>query len=187
MLMTEMLERTVATMADQGIHISGVLYGGFVLTDEGPRVLEYNVRFGDPETQVIMPMLETDLLDVLVATADGKLGELELAWRDGVCLTVVLASGGYPGSYETGKVITGIDDAEGVEGVTVYHAGTTIDDDGNLVTAGGRVLNVTAVAPTFEEARERAYAAVSRIHFDGMHYRSDIGVRALAPEAKDWS
>jgi phosphoribosylamine--glycine ligase len=187
MRMNDMLIDTVAGLADRGIEYRGVLYGGFVLTDGGPRVLEYNARFGDPETQVLMPMLETDLLDVMLAVTDGTLGELELKWRDGACVTVVLASGGYPGSYENGKVITGIEDAEGIEGVTVYHAGTAVNDDGDLVTAGGRVLNVTAVAPTFEEARERVYEAVERIRFEGMHYRHDIGVRAMAPAAKDWT
>jgi phosphoribosylamine---glycine ligase len=185
--MIEVLQRTVDTLRGQGIDFRGVLYGGFVLTDEGPKVLEYNARFGDPETQVIMPMLATDLLDALVACADGTLADVELAWRDGVCITVVLAAGGYPGSYEKGARITGIADAEAVEGVTVYHAGTAISENGELVTAGGRVLNVTAVAPTIEEARERVYAAVDHISFEGMHFRHDIGVRAMAPAPVDWS
>lgn len=185
--MTELLERTVAGLTADGIEYRGVLYGGFVLTDDGPKVLEYNARFGDPETQVIIPMLVTDLLDVLLAVADGKLADVELEWREGACITVVLASGGYPGSYETGMRITGIDEAEAVDGVVVYHAGTALNDDGELVTAGGRVLDVTAVAPTFEEARERAYAAVSRISFEGMHYRHDIGFRALPDGPVDWT
>lgn len=185
--MEHLLDDTVAGLRDEGIDFRGVLYGGFVLTDEGPKVLEYNARFGDPETQVIMPMLETDLLDVLVAVADGTLADVELSWRGGACVTVVMAAGGYPGSYVSGKVITGIDDAEGIEGVTVYHAGTAINDDGELVTAGGRVLGVTAVAPTFEEARERAYAAVERISFEGMHFRRDIGTHALPGPTKDWT
>jgi phosphoribosylamine--glycine ligase len=185
--MEHLLDDTVAGLRDEGIDFRGVLYGGFVLTDEGPKVLEYNARFGDPETQVIMPMLETDLLDVLVAVADGTLADVELSWRGGACVTVVMAAGGYPGSYVSGKVITGIDDAEGIEGVTVYHAGTAINDDGDLVTAGGRVLDVTAVAPTFAEARERAYAAVDRIGFEGMHFRRDIGTRALPGPTKDWT
>jgi phosphoribosylamine--glycine ligase len=143
-------------------------------------VLEYNARFGDPETQVLLPLLETDLLDVMLAVAEERLAEVDLAWRDASAVSVVLASGGYPGTYATGKVIAGIEDAERVEGVTVYHAGTTRDPDGTVRTAGGRVLDVTAVAPTFAEARSRAYEAVSRISFEGMHFRTDIGARALA-------
>jgi phosphoribosylamine---glycine ligase len=184
--MVEILERTVAGLHRDGVDFRGVLYGGFVLTDDGPKVLEYNARFGDPETQVLIPMLESDLLDVFLAVADGDLASAELKWRDGVCVTVVLAAGGYPGSYENGKRIIGVEDAEGIEGVTVYHAGTAIDDDGYLVTAGGRVLDVTAVAATFEEARERAYEAVARISFEGMHYRSDIATRALPAAPMDW-
>jgi phosphoribosylamine---glycine ligase len=185
--MVKLLQRTVDGLAEAGIDYRGVLYGGFVLTDEGPKVLEYNARFGDPETQVIIPMLASDLLDVFLAVTDGTLGERELEWRDGVCVTVVLASGGYPGSYEKGKRIIGIEDAEGIEGVTVYHAGTALDDDGCVVTAGGRVLDVTAVADTFEEARERVYAAASRISFEGMHYRTDIATRALPSGPMDWT
>jgi phosphoribosylamine--glycine ligase len=158
----------------------GVLYGGFVLTAEGPKVLEFNARFGDPEAQVLLPRLRTDLIDVMLAVVEGRLAEIELKWSDDVAVSVVLASGGYPGEYETGKPITGLDDAAAVPGVTVYHAGTKLADDGALVTAGGRVLNVTAVAPTFAEARERAYEAVSRISFEGMQYRTDIGLKALA-------
>ncbi|HEY3318162.1 MAG TPA: phosphoribosylamine--glycine ligase [Coriobacteriia bacterium] len=185
--MVEVLQRTVGGLNADGIDFRGVLYGGFVLTDEGPKVLEYNARFGDPETQVILPMLQTDLMEVFVAVADGKLDEIELEWRDGACVTVVMASGGYPGSYEMGKVITGISEAEGIEGVTVYHAGTAVDDDGRLVTTGGRVLNVTAVGASIAEARDRAYAAVSLISFEGMHYRTDIATRALPEGPVDWT
>jgi phosphoribosylamine--glycine ligase len=183
--MVDMLERTVSGLAEEGVEFRGVLYGGFVLTDEGPKVLEYNARFGDPETQVILPMLASDLLDVLLGVADRNLSDVVLRWRDGVCVTVVMASGGYPGSYETGKEITGVAEAEGIDGVIVYHAGTAMTEDGRLVTAGGRVLNVTAVAPTFEEAREKVYSAVERIAFEGAHYRTDIGVRALAAPSRD--
>jgi phosphoribosylamine--glycine ligase len=185
--MIDMLERTVSGLASEGVEFRGVLYGGFVLTDEGPKVLEYNARFGDPETQVILPMLATDLLDALLGVADGDLAGVHMRWRDGVCVTVVMAAGGYPGTYDSGKPITGIDDAEAIEGVVVYHAGTALAEDGRLVTAGGRVLNVTAVAPTFEEARAKAYAAVERISFEGAHYRRDIGVRALAAPPVDWA
>jgi phosphoribosylamine--glycine ligase len=178
--MVGILEQTVAGLRSEGIVYKGVLYGGFILTADGPKVLEYNARFGDPETQVLLPLLETDLLDVMLAVVEGRLAEVDLTWRDASAVSVVLASGGYPGTYETGKVITGIEDAERVEGVTVYHAGTTRDPDGTVRTAGGRVLDVTAVAPTFAEARSRAYEAVSRISFEGMHFRTDIGARALA-------
>jgi phosphoribosylamine--glycine ligase len=177
--MVTILERTVAALRSEAITYRGVLYGGFVLTADGPKVLEYNARFGDPETQVLLPLLKTDLADVLLATAQGRLGEIELEWHDGSAVSVVLASGGYPGSYETGKPISGIAEASAIEGVTVYHAGTARTPDGVLVTAGGRVLNVTAVAPTFAEARDRAYRAVACITFEGMQHRTDIGLRAL--------
>ena len=180
--MVDILERTVAGLKADGVTYQGVLYGGFVLTAEGPKVLEYNARFGDPETQVLLPRLKTDLLDILLAVTQSRLGEIAVEWSDDVAVSVVLASGGYPGEYEKGKVITGIDDAAKLEGITVYHAGTAIDEDGRLVTAGGRVLNVTAVAPTFAQARERAYDAVMRISFEGMLYRTDIGLKALQAE-----
>lgn len=177
--MLAIMERTVAGLREEGIDYRGVLYGGFMLTDEGPKVLEYNARFGDPETQVILPRLETDLFEVMWATARGTLGELELAWSDDWAVSVVLASGGYPGDYETGFPITGIDAAEALDGVTVYHAGTTLDESGALVTAGGRVLNVTALGPEFLTARDRAYEAVDLIDFEGRFFRRDIGARAL--------
>ena len=181
--MIELLRRTVEGLRSEGIRYRGVLYGGFMLTADGPQVLEYNARFGDPETQVILPRMLTDLVDVRLAVAEGRLDEINLLWSDDAAVSVVLASGGYPGDYETGKVITGIPEAEALEGVTVYHAGTALRDDGEIVTAGGRVLNVTALAPTLAEARVRAYEAVSKIAFDGMFYRSDIATRALGGEA----
>ncbi|MBN1193196.1 MAG: phosphoribosylamine--glycine ligase [Coriobacteriia bacterium] len=177
--MVAILEKTVAALHSENIPYSGVLYGGFILTADGPKVLEYNARFGDPETQVLLPLLKTDLLDVVLATAQGRLHEIELEWREDVAVSVVLASDGYPGSYTTGKVITGIEEASKIDGVTVYHAGTQLRPDGTLVTSGGRVLNVTAIAPTFAEARERAYRAVECVSFEGMQYRTDIGLRAL--------
>lgn len=177
--MVAILERTVAGLRADGIAYRGVLYGGFILTAGGPKVLEYNARFGDPETQVLLPLLETDLVDVLLATAEGRLSDTTLHWCDGYAVSVVLASGGYPDAYDVGKVITGLDEAAKVDGVTIFHAGTARTPDGGFVTSGGRVLNVTAVAPTFAEARDRAYRAVERISFEGMHYRTDIGLRAL--------
>jgi phosphoribosylamine--glycine ligase len=180
--MVSMLEQTVAALDREGTVYQGVLYGGFILTEDGPKVLEFNARFGDPETQVLLPLLETDLAEVMLAVAERRLGAIELDFSPEACVSVVLASGGYPGDYETGKVITGIEKANAMPGVTVYHAGTRLDEEGRFVTAGGRVLNVTAVAPTFSEARDLAYAAVDKIAFEGMFFRRDIGLRALTEE-----
>ena len=176
--MVEVEQRVVAELASEGITYSGCLYGGFMLTAEGPKVLEFNARFGDPETQVVLPRMKADLLDVFMACDNGTLTPDMVSWDDDWAVSVVLTSAGYPGAYEKGKVITGIEKAEEMEGVTVYHAGTAVAD-GELVTAGGRVLDVTAVAPTFEEARERAYKACELIGFEGKTYRSDIGLRAV--------
>ncbi|HSK46957.1 MAG TPA: phosphoribosylamine--glycine ligase, partial [Coriobacteriia bacterium] len=178
--MLEMMQASADALADDGIDYRGVLYGGFILTAEGPKVLEFNARFGDPETQVVLPRLQTDLAEVLLACAEGRLAEVELSWSDQVAVSVVVASGGYPGIYETGKPISGIDSAEKVDGVTVYHAGTKRSCDGDVLTAGGRVLNVTAVADDFASAIEAAYRAVDRIEFDGAFFRHDIGRKALS-------
>lgn len=167
---------TIEGLASEGVEFTGVLYGGVILTDKGPMVLEFNARFGDPETQVILPRMQGDLARLMVAVVERKLDAEHLEWTDDKCITVVVASGGYPGSYELGKEITGLDAAADVEGVTIFHAGTA-REDGRFYTAGGRVLDVTALAPTFREARERAYEAISRISFDGMHYRKDIAKR----------
>ncbi|HET6352422.1 MAG TPA: phosphoribosylamine--glycine ligase [Coriobacteriia bacterium] len=177
--MLEIMQASADAIAEEGIDYRGVLYGGFILTADGPKVLEFNARFGDPETQVVLPRLRSDLVEVLLATANGTLDELELAWSDDVGVSVVVASGGYPGSYETGKPITGIEAAEEVAGVHVIHAGTRLEGD-TLVTAGGRVLNVTAFAPDFESAIAAAYEACGRISFEGAFYRHDIGQRALS-------
>lgn len=158
---------------------TGVLYGGFMLTAEGPKLLEFNARFGDPETQVIMPRLESDALEAFYMVATGKLDALDLRWTDQVAVCVVLASDGYPGSYEKGKVILGIEEAEELDGVTVFRAGTAFNQDDELVTNGGRVLNVVALADTFEDARELAYEACDKINFEGKQYRHDIALRAL--------
>ena len=157
----------------------GTLYGGFMLTPEGPKIVEFNVRFGDPETQVVLPRLESDLAEVMAAVAAGNADDIKLEWSPKWAVAVVLASEGYPGSYEKGKVITGIEDAEAQEDVIVFHAGTAIDEDGKLVTAGGRVLNVVALGDTFDEARDKAYEACELIKFEGKQMRSDIGARAL--------
>lgn len=177
--MKQVMLDTVAELAAEGIEYRGCLYGGFMLTNDGPKVLEFNARFGDPETQVILPRLKNDLVEVMLACAEGRLDEFELAWRDEWAVAVVLTSAGYPGSYEKGKVITGIEDAEAMEDVTVYHAGTAVREDGELVTSGGRVLAVTALGDTFEAARDLAYEACEKIDFEGKTLRRDIGLRAL--------
>ena len=177
--MERIMEATVAELAAEGIDYRGCLYGGFMLTPEGPKVLEFNARFGDPETQVILPRLENDLVEVMLACANQTLDQIELTWRPEWAVSVVLTSAGYPGSYEKGKVITGVEDAAAMEGVTVYHAGTAVNEAGELVTAGGRVLDVTALGETFEAARDLAYAACEKINFEGKTLRRDIGLRAL--------
>jgi len=156
----------------------GVLYGGFMLTPAGPKLLEYNARFGDPETQVVLPRLESDLVDVMMAVAEGRPDDIDLEWSEQWAVTVVLAAEGYPRSYEKGKVILGIDEAEALEGVTVFHAGTKVNADGELITNGGRVLNVVAMGDSFEEARELAYQACDLINFEGKQLRTDIGAKA---------
>ena len=178
-VMKQVMVDTVAELAAEGIDYRGCLYGGFMLTPEGPKVLEFNARFGDPETQVILPRLENDLVDVMLACAEQRLDEVELSWRDEWAVAVVLTSAGYPGSYEKGKVITGVEDADALDGVTVYHAGTAVTDTGELVTSGGRVLAVTALGDTFEAARDLAYAACEKIDFEGKTLRHDIGLKAL--------
>lgn len=177
--MKQVMLDTVAELAAEGIDYRGCLYGGFMLTNDGPKVLEFNARFGDPETQVILPRLKNDLVEVMLACAERRLDEVELAWRDEWAVAVVLTSAGYPGSYEKGKVIRGIEDAEAMEDVTVYHAGTAVREDGELVTSGGRVLAVTALGDTFEAARDLAYEACEKIDFEGKTLRRDIGLRAL--------
>ncbi|MFU8891288.1 MAG: phosphoribosylamine--glycine ligase [Anaerosomatales bacterium] len=181
--MVAIMERTVEALAEEDIDYRGVLYGGFILTDDGPKVLEFNARFGDPETQVVLPRLKSDLAGAMLATAEGRLADIDLEWSDEWAVSVVLASGGYPGDYDTDMPISGIDRAEQVPGVIVYHAGTRLAGDGHLLTSGGRVLNVTALGPDFASARERAYEGVAAISFDGMFYRSDIGARALRGRA----
>ena len=171
----DILHRTAEALRDEGEPFIGVLYAGLMLTAEGPKVLEFNARFGDPEAEVLLPRLESDLGELLLAVADGRLAEIRdsVRFSDDVCVTVVLVSGGYPGSYETGKPIDGLDTASEVEGVRVFHAGTEMRD-GRVVTAGGRVLSVTGRGSTTAEARAKAYEAVAHISFEGMRYRSDI-------------
>jgi len=148
-----------------------------IITSEGARVLEFNCRFGDPETQALLPRMKSDLLPLLEATIDGNLSKCTIEWDTRAAVTVVLASGGYPGKYETGKTISGLNDAANVEDVQIFHAGTK-RPEGKVKTAGGRVLAVTALGSTLEAARARAYDAVSRIHFENCHYRRDIALGA---------
>ncbi|MDD6319411.1 MAG: phosphoribosylamine--glycine ligase [Oscillospiraceae bacterium] len=172
---------TVAAMEKEGCPFKGCLYFGLMMTPDGPKVIEYNCRFGDPETQVVLPLLESDLLTVMLATTNGTLAETEVRFSTDAAACVILASGGYPVAYEKGKEITGLTNGQlpDAKDVTVYHAGTALKD-GKLVTHGGRVLGVTATAPTLEQALEKAYAATECISFDKMHKRTDIGARALA-------
>jgi phosphoribosylamine--glycine ligase len=164
----------------EGVVYRGVLYVGLMMTEEGPRVLEYNVRFGDPEAQAVLPRLKTDLLTVLHQIASGKLETSALEWDARPALCVVMASRGYPGSYQTGFPVSGVAAAEALSDVNVFHAGTALDDQGRLVTSGGRVLAVTARGVTLKDSQERAYEAVRLISFDGALYRTDIGKRALS-------
>ena len=169
---------TVEEMARRGTPFSGLLYAGLALTSRGVRVVEFNARFGDPETQVLMPLLRSPLGAVLSAAADGRLAEAgPLSWGDGAAVTVVVAAHGYPAAPRRGDVITGVADAEALEGMEVVQAGTALDANGQLVTAGGRVLCVTGTGPDVTTARERAYAGVGCIHIDGAHHRTDIARR----------
>ena len=179
--MVSIMEQSAAATAKDPFEndYRGCLYGGFMLTPEGPKVLEFNARFGDPETQVVLPRLEGDLVNIMLAVAEGRPEDIVLSWSDKWAVSVVLASEGYPGSYEKGKVILGLEEAQDLDGVIVFHAGTALNPDGELITAGGRVLNVVALGDTFEEARNRAYEACELIKFEGVQYRSDIGRRAL--------
>jgi len=170
--MDTIIRPTVEALDSEGAPFKGVLYFGLMLTPQGPRVVEYNARFGDPETQPILAMLKTDLLDILEAVADERLHEIEIEWRDGYACCVVMASGGYPEHYKKGFPISGLESVP--EGVTVYHAGTALGGTG-FVTNGGRVLGVTASGDTLEQAAARAYEGVSKIHFENAHYRTDIG------------
>ena len=169
---------TIEAMNKEGRTFKGCLYFGLMITPKGPKVIEYNCRFGDPETQVVLPRLKTDIMDIFEAINKGTLSELDIEWSDEACACVIMASGGYPKSYPKGLEITGLENGQ-VDGVTVYHAGTAIKD-GKLVTAGGRVLGVTALGSDLQSALDKAYAAVDKINFENKHYRKDIGKRALA-------
>ena len=176
------LQPAVDGLRRRGMPYVGVLYAGAILTSEGPKVLEFNCRFGDPETQVILPLLKADLYDVLEACVEGRLGEMTMRWSSGACVCVVMASGGYPTKYRTGYVISGLDEVMSLSDVQVFHAGTA-RKDGQIVTAGGRVLGVTAWGNSLALAINRAYCAVERIHFEGQHFRRDIGMKAFVGRA----
>jgi phosphoribosylamine--glycine ligase len=181
--MDEIVQPTVKGMAARGAPFKGVLFAGLMITAQGPKLIEYNVRFGDPECQVLMLRLKSDLLPALIATADGVLANFDLRWHDDAALTVVMAANGYPGEYAKGSEIHGLEAARAVEGVEVFHAGTARAGR-RLIATGGRVLNVSARGSTIAEARQRAYAAIARIDWPGGFFRSDIGWRALQREGK---
>ncbi len=172
----KILEPTIKGMEKEGRPFKGVLYAGLMVTKEGPKVLEYNARFGDPETQPIMLLLESDLVDLCQAVIKGNISKDMLKWKQGNAVCVIAASSGYPGSFEKGKVIE-IGDVP--ENTKIFHAGTALEETGQLVTSGGRVLGVTSIGDNLEEAIQNAYASIEKIKFDGMHYRKDIGSKAL--------
>jgi phosphoribosylamine--glycine ligase len=174
----DIIAPTLSAMQEDGIPFEGVLYPGLILTKDGPKILEYNVRFGDPETQSYMRLLETDLLEIVNACVDKKLSEIEIKWKELSACTIILASGGYPGVYEKGKLISGIEQAEKEKDIVIFHAGTKEEKD-NLFTNGGRVLGVSATGQDLKEALDRAYNAVSKISFSGMQFRKDIGKKTL--------
>lgn len=166
------MEPAVRAMAQEERLYQGTIYGGLMITGDGPKALEFNARFGDPETQVVLPLLRTDLVDILLAVMNGNLDRMNVEWSSDACVGVVMASGGYPGSYKTGFPVTGLADLD--EDILVFHAGTRVGEVGQVLTSGGRVLTVVATAETVAGARERVYANISRIRFEGYHYRKDI-------------
>ena len=180
----EVIAPMIATTAAAGTPFSGALYAGLALTSKGPKVVEFNARFGDPETQALVPRLTSDIGEVALACARGELAGMDLTWTSDACVCLVIASGGYPGPHETGFPISGLDDVASMTGVHVFHAGTAQRGD-DIVTAGGRVLGISALGPTFRQARSRAYDAVGQISFENMHVRRDIALRAEMTEGGD--
>ncbi len=176
-IMETIIKPTIKGLKQEGIVYQGILYAGLMIVDNKPYVLEFNCRFGDPETQVILPRLETDLVDVFMGIANGKLNRIDIKWRADASLCVILASQGYPGKYKKGFPIEGLEFLKNLKDVTIFHAGTKFDDKGKIVTNGGRVLGVTALGKDLNEARQKAYAAIEFIKFEGMHYRKDIGLK----------
>jgi len=177
-VMKTILQPAVRAMTQEGTPYKGVLYAGLMIADNMPKVLEFNARFGDPETQVILPRLQTDLVDIFLAIVDNRLSEVAVDWNNDACVGVVTASAGYPGSYKTGFLITGLDKVD--EKILVFHAGTKLGDNSQVYTDGGRVLTVTASGKYMAEARAKAYQNLPRIHFDGCHYRKDIAAREVS-------
>ncbi len=172
----DIVQPTAKAMVEEGVPFEGILYTGLMLTKEGPKVIEYNARFGDPETQVVLPLLETDLLEIVTASLTGELENVEVKWKDNAAVCVIMSSAGYPGPYDKGEVIYGLDQV--VHPTMIFHAGTAAED-GEIITNGGRVLGITAIGETLNEARELAYQSVEKVFFKGAHYRTDIGSKAF--------
>jgi len=168
------MQPTIKAMHDERKPYKGILYGGLMITDNGPKVMEFNARFGDPETQVVLPLLKTDLVDIMLGVVNSNLNQVNIEWSDNACVGVVMASGGYPGSYKKGLPISGLGNLD--RDILVFHAGTRLDSEGRVVTNGGRVLTVVATAQNIAQAREKVYNNISRIHFEGCHYRTDIAL-----------
>jgi phosphoribosylamine--glycine ligase len=181
---TEIMRPLLRGLNEEGVTFRGLLYPGLIISSDGPRVLEFNCRFGDPETQALLPRMKSDLLPLLEATIDGKIEQCAIEWDTRAAVTIVLASGGYPGKYETGKSISGLDEAARLEEVQIFHAGTKRDGS-DVKTAGGRVLAVTALGSTLDTARARAYEAVLHIHFKDCHYRRDIALNAVVANVSE--
>jgi phosphoribosylamine---glycine ligase len=176
----EIIEPTLEGMTSEGNPFSGILYAGLMLTSDGPKLIEFNARLGDPETQAVLVRLDSDLVEIFQAVVDGKIGSMQVDWSEDSSVCVVAASSGYPGSFEKGKPISGLEEAKSIEGVVVFHAGTTRENDDEYRTSGGRVLGITARASTLRAARSKAYQAIARIKFAGMHYRTDIAAGKLS-------
>jgi phosphoribosylamine--glycine ligase len=179
-LVETVLQPTIDGLHAEGHPYTGILYAGLMLTPTGPQVLEFNCRFGDPETQVILPLLASDLVEIMLACLDGSLDQLEVVWRSGAAATVVAAAAGYPGSYRKGLVINGVETVASLPETVVFHAGTRRTEDNKLVTTGGRVLAVTGLGDTLPAALKRAYTGIEHIQFEGIYFRRDIGAKALA-------
>lgn len=177
-VLQKILKPTIEGLKTEGREYKGVLYAGLILTKEGPKVLEFNARFGDPETQVVLPRLETDLIEIFNAVIEGNLHKINLKWKDNAVVCVVIASGGYPGKYQKGKVIGGLKSLEKMKNIIAFHAGTKFQD-GKVVTSGGRVLGITAWADTIFKAKEKAYEGVEKIYFEEMYYRKDIALKGI--------
>jgi len=178
MVLQKILIPVIKGLQKEDREYKGVIYAGLVLTKEGPKVLEFNARFGDPETQAVLPRLETDLIEILLAVVEGNLSKVNIKWKDKAAVCVILASGGYPGKYQKGKVIYGFEKLENKKDIIVFHAGTKLQE-GKIVTAGGRVLGVTAWDDTISKAKDKAYKGVEKIYFENMYYRKDIASKAL--------